>query len=99
LYDRLFVKENPDDVEHGEDFLAHLNPDSLRILKNCKVEQVLGSAKPSNNFNFERVGYFCADIKESKPNAPVFNRIVTLKDAWTKIEQHSKKISIINQVK
>lgn len=91
LYDRLFVKENPDDAEEGKDFLSNMNPDSLKVLQRCKVEPILASAKPSEQFQFERVGYFCADIKESKPGAPVFNRIVTLKDTWAKIEQHSKK--------
>ncbi len=91
LYDRLFLKENPDNVDEGKDFLSNLNPNSLQILKRCKVEPVLGSAKPSEQFQFERVGYFCADIKESKPGKPVFNRIVTLRDAWAKIEQHSRK--------
>jgi len=91
LYDRLFLKENPDDAGEGKDFLSNLNPDSLQILHQCKVEPILGSAKPSEQFQFERVGYFCADIKDSKPGMPVFNRIVTLKDAWARIEQHSKK--------
>ncbi len=87
LYDRLFVKENPDDVEEGKNFLSNLNPDSLQILKQCKVEPSLSSANPSERFQFERVGYFCADAKDGRHGAPVFNRIVTLKDAWAKIEQ------------
>lgn len=89
LYDRLFMIENPDNADDGKDFLSNLNPDSLKILTQSKVEQMLGNAKPSEQFQFERVGYFCADAKESKQNKPVFNRIVTLKDAWTKIEQRS----------
>ncbi|MEW6062566.1 MAG: glutamine--tRNA ligase/YqeY domain fusion protein [Bacteroidota bacterium] len=87
LYDRLFVKENPDDVEEGKDFLSNLNPNSLNVLKNCKAEPMLGNATPGERFQFERVGYFCVDIKDSEPHAPVFNRIVTLKDTWAKIEQ------------
>ena len=91
LYDRLFNKENPDDVEEGKDFLSNLNPSSLQVLTHCKVEPMLGTAAPGDRFQFERTGYFCADAKDSKPGAPVFNRIVTLKDAWAKIVQQGKK--------
>ena len=91
LYDRLFLKENPDDVDDGKDFLSNLNLGSLQILKHCKGEPILRSAQPSERFQFERVGYFCVDNKESVPGVPVFNRIVTLKDTWAKIEQHAKK--------
>ena len=91
LYDRLFIKENPDDVEEGKDFLSNLNPKSLQVLTQCKVEPMLGTAAPGDRFQFERTGYFCADIKDSKPGAPVFNRIVTLKDTWAKIVQQGKK--------
>jgi glutaminyl-tRNA synthetase len=87
LYDRLFVKEDPNQVEESGDFLANLNPDSLQVLKGCKVEQMLGIAPPGARFQFERVGYFCVDLKDSKPGAPVFNRTVTLRDTWAKIEQ------------
>ena len=87
LYDRLFVKEDPNQVEGDQTFLANLNPGSLQVLTGCKVERMLGDVTPGARFQFERVGYFCADIKDSKPGAPVFNRIVTLKDAWAKIEQ------------
>ncbi len=90
LYDRLFVKENPDDAEEGKDFLSNMNPNSLQVLKNCKVEPTLGTAKPGERFQFERTGYFCADIKDSRDGSPVFNRIVTLKDTWAKIEQKHK---------
>ncbi len=62
---------------------------SLRVTQ-CKLEPMLGAAKPASVFNFERMGYFCADIKDSKPGAPVFNRVVTLKDTWAKIEKSSK---------
>jgi glutaminyl-tRNA synthetase len=91
MYDRLFVKENPDEAEEGKDFLSNLNPNSLQVLQHCKVEPMLAQAKPGERFQFERMGYFCADIKESKPGAPIFNRIVTLKDTWAKIEQKGKK--------
>jgi glutaminyl-tRNA synthetase len=87
LYDRLFVKENPDEAAEDQDFLANINPSSLQILKNCKVEPLLGMAKPGERFQFERLGYFCNDIKESLPGIPVFNRIVTLRDTWARIEQ------------
>jgi glutaminyl-tRNA synthetase len=87
LYDRLFVKDDPNQVEESGSFLANLNPDSLQLLRGCKVEPMLGVAPPGSKFQFERVGYFCADIKDSKPGAPVFNRTVTLRDTWAKIEQ------------
>jgi glutaminyl-tRNA synthetase len=87
LYDRLFVKEDPNQVEGEETFLANLNPSSLQVLTGCKAEPMLGTAAPGSRFQFERLGYFCTDIKDSKPGAPVFNRIVTLKDTWAKIEQ------------
>ncbi len=90
LYDRLFLKENPDDSEEGKDFLSNLNPYSLQVLNNCKLEPMLGKAKSGDRFQFERMGYFCVDVKDSKSNAPVFNRIVTLKDTWAKIEQKGK---------
>ena len=91
LYDRLFIKENPDDVEEGKDFLSNINPHSLQVLKNCKVEVMLGKATAGERFQFERLGYFCADVKDTKEGSPVFNRVVTLKDAWTKIELKGKK--------
>ncbi len=87
LYDRLFVKENPDDAEEGKDFLSNLNPNSLQVLKNCKVEPMLGNAKAGEGYQFERTGYFSVDPKDSQPGTPVFNRVVTLKDTWAKIEQ------------
>jgi glutaminyl-tRNA synthetase len=90
LYDRLFVKENPDSTEEGKNFLSNLNPNSLQVLNQCKLEPMLGSASPGERFQFERLGYFCVDIKDSIPGAPVFNRIVTLKDTWAKIEQKEK---------
>jgi len=83
LYDRLFVKENPEDVGEGQTYLDFLNPDSLKVIT-AKVEQSLKNVKPMDRFQFERKGYFCVD-KDSKPDKIVFNRIVTLKDSWTKI--------------
>jgi len=92
LYDRLFLNENPDEVEEGKDFLSNLNPNSLESLTKCKLEPMLKSAKLGDRFQFERLGYFCVDSKDSSPENPVFNRIVTLKDTWAKIEQrmHNK---------
>jgi glutaminyl-tRNA synthetase len=84
LYDRLFVKENPDEVEEGKDFKDYLNPDSLKTLKGCKAEQSLLNTKPGERFQFLRHGYFSVD-KDSKPGAPVFNMIVALKDTWAKV--------------
>lgn len=87
LYDRLFLKENPDDVEEGKTFLDNLNPNSLEVLHSCKLEPMLQSATIGDRFQFERLGYFCVDSKDSTPEKLVFNRIVTLKDTWAKIEQ------------
>ncbi len=85
LYDRLFTKENPDEAEEGKDFLSNLNPLSLQIVKNCKIEPSLLTAKSGECFQFERTGYFAVDSRDSLPNQPVFNRVVSLKDTWAKI--------------
>jgi glutaminyl-tRNA synthetase len=83
LYDRLFADPAPDG--HKEvDFMEFLNPNSLHILKNCKVEPALRDAKVGDRFQFQRIGYFAVDEKYSKEGAPVFNRTVTLKDTWSK---------------
>lgn len=89
LYDRLFSVADPEG-EEGKEFTDFLNPNSLEILNGCKLEPSLQFAEPGNKFQFERTGYFCADSKHSKKGAPVFNRIVTLKDSWIKIEQAGK---------
>lgn len=86
LYDNLFVKEDPDDVEEGKTFFDYLNPESLEIV-NAKAEPMLGNIKPGDSFQFERNGYFVADIKEYTPEKPVFNRSVTLRDTWAKISK------------
>jgi glutaminyl-tRNA synthetase len=91
LYDHLFTKPDPDDVPEGANYLANLNPDSLVILKSCKLEPSLANAKPGDRYQFERLGYFCADSVDSKPGAPVFNRTVTLRDTWAKIEKAQQK--------
>jgi len=85
LYDRLFLKENPE--EEGEDFLENINPNSLEIQSNCYIEPCLSGAQPLERFQFERHGYFCVD-KDSQPQLKlVFNRTVGLKDTWGKIER------------
>lgn len=86
LYDRLLRVANPHDEDENADFLSFINPDSLKVLHNCKVEPSLGNMKPGDKFQLERVGYFCLDIKDSKPDHLVLNRTVTLKDTWAKIE-------------
>lgn len=83
LYDRLFLKENPDEVEEGKNFTSNLNPDSLKSIIG-KMEPSLKNAKPGDSFQFERLGYFCTD-KNSKPSSLIFNRTVTLRDNWAKI--------------
>jgi len=90
LYDRLFVKANPDDVEEGADFKSNLNPNSLETLTECRVEPNLKDAKPGSRYQFERQGYFCVDPDSSK-GVLVFNRTVPLRDTWAKIEKAQKK--------
>jgi len=80
LFDRLFNDANPD--RGGADYKQFLNPESLSILPQCRVEPALQQAVPGQSFQFERLGYFCADEKDSQPGQPVFNRVVTLKDTW-----------------
>ena len=85
LYDRLFTQPAPGE-EHEGDFRADLNPNSLEVLKNCRLEPSLAAARPGDFFQFERLGYFCVD-KDTTPGSPVFNRTVTLKDPWAKMQQ------------
>lgn len=87
LYDHLFAKPDPSDVPEGKDWRANLNPDSLIVLKNAKLERCLRDAIPGSRYQFERVGYFYADPIDSKPGQPVFNRTVGLVDTWAKIEK------------
>jgi glutaminyl-tRNA synthetase len=87
LYERLFTKENPDDAEEGKTFKDYLNPDSLHIVKNAKLEPSLRDAAPGSVYQFERQGYFCADAIDSKAGNLVFNRTVTLRDTWARIEK------------
>lgn len=91
LYDRLFLKPDPDDVLPGEDWKSNLNPHSLIVLSDCRVEPSLGTAKTGDRFQFERLGYFCVDPKDCLPGHLVFNRTVTLRDTWAKIEKKLKQ--------
>jgi glutaminyl-tRNA synthetase len=83
IYENLFTKENPSDVEEGQDFTANLNPNSLEVTTSAKLEPSLANAAIGSRYQFERLGYFCVD-PDSKPGKPVFNRTVALKDSWAK---------------
>ena len=89
LYENLFSKEDPSDVPEGHDFTENLNPNSLEVIANAKLEPSLASAKPGDRYQFERLGYFCAD-PDSQPGVLVFNRTVPLRDTWAKIERREK---------
>ncbi len=88
LYDRLFLSEFPEDVPDGQTFLDNLNPENVRVIQ-AKVEPCLAEMQPGARVQFERNGYFCIDMKDSTPGNPVFNRIVTLRDTWSKIVKKS----------
>jgi glutaminyl-tRNA synthetase len=87
LYSHLFTKENPAAVEQGEDFTAHVNPESLEILANCRVEPSLEDPKQESIYQFERLGYFCADRHDCMKGRLVFNRSVTLRDTWARLRK------------
>jgi glutaminyl-tRNA synthetase len=86
VYDKLFTKEDPNQVEEGQEFTANLNPQSLEVISHAKAEPSLASALPESRYQFERLGYFCVD-PDSSPGKPVFNRTIALKDSWAKIEK------------
>ncbi len=86
LYDNLFKKPDPDDVDEGRTFLDNINPNSLEVV-NTKAEPAIGEVQAGDNFQFERMGYFVADKKEHTSGKPVFNRSVTLRDTWAKISK------------
>ena len=86
IYDKLFTKADPGEFEEGESFLDNLNPNSLEVIHDAKLEPSLATAQPTDRYQFERVGYFCVDL-DSKSNALVFNRTLPLKDTWAKIEK------------
>ncbi len=90
LYDYLFSKEDPDDTDEGEDFMANLNSESVEILEGCKVEPFLAGIEAGDRVQFERQGYFCVD-PESSEQKLVFNRTVSLKDAWARIQKKQSK--------
>jgi glutaminyl-tRNA synthetase len=87
LYHHLFTKADPDDAPEGSDYRANLNPESLVVVRAAKLEPGLANAAPEQRYQFERLGYFRADPVDSRPGAPVFNRAVTLRDTWAKIEK------------
>ena len=90
LYDRLFSAEDPE-ADPEKDFKEFINPDSLQVIKEAKLEPGLKDSNPGDRFQFERLGYFCVDSKDSKPGSLVFNRTVTLRDTWAKIEKRNQK--------
>jgi len=90
LYSHLFTKEDTGDVEEGKDFKDYINPDSLEILTSCLVEPSLKEAKPGTGYQFLRQGYFCVD-PDTTQDKLVFNRTVTLRDTWAKIQRSLKK--------
>jgi len=89
LYDHLFTKENPDETEEDKNFTSNLNPNSLEILPDCMLEPSLGKAEVGSRYQFERLGYFCADA-DSRDGKLVFNRTATLRDTWAKINKAKK---------
>ncbi len=91
LYDRLFIKPNPEEDKGDTDFIDYLNPKSLEILASCFLEPSLKGAGPGSRYQFERLGYFCVDSKHSTANRLVFNRTVTLRDQWARIQKTVKK--------
>ncbi|MCL0045260.1 glutamine--tRNA ligase/YqeY domain fusion protein [Nitrospinaceae bacterium] len=90
MYNHLFVNENPANDQEHSTLNSGLNTDSLEILRDCRIEPALEEAKPGDQFQFLRMGYFCADSKEFTPDSPVFNRAVTLRDSWAKITKQNK---------
>ena len=87
LYDRLFATESPTEIANADDFTAHINPNSLEVLTGCKVEPALAGAQPGSRFQFERLGYYCVDSRDSTMERKVFNRVISLRDSWAKIEK------------
>jgi glutaminyl-tRNA synthetase len=87
LYDYLLREVDQEGEEDSRDFISLLNPESLQVLTGCQVEPGLAKAEPGSRYQFERQGYFCADVSDSRPGAPVFNRTVSLRDSWARIEQ------------
>jgi len=90
IYDKLFTREDPNQVDEGQEFTANLNPNSLEVIAQAKLEPSLANAPIEGRYQFERLGYFCVD-PDSKPGRPVFNRTVALKDTWAKVEKKIEK--------
>src|SRR5262249_38733314 len=88
VYDNLFLKEDPNEVEEGKDWISNLNPHSLVVIGDAKLELSVAKAESGARSQFERLGYFCVD-PDSRPGAPVWNRTVALKDTWAKVEKRS----------
>ncbi len=93
IYDKLFTKEDPNQVEEGQEFTANLNPNSLEVIAQAKLEPSLANAPIEGRYQFERLGYFCVD-PDSRPGHLVFNRTVALKDTWAKVEKKIDKKSV-----
>ncbi|MBN3038792.1 MAG: glutamine--tRNA ligase/YqeY domain fusion protein [Candidatus Omnitrophica bacterium] len=91
LYEHLFTKENPDDVPEGVDWKQGLNPESIKVIEKCYIEPSVKGAKSGSRYQFERLGYFCVDALDSSEERLVFNRTVTLKDTWAKIQRMAAK--------
>ena len=91
LYDPLFIKEDPEDVPEGGDWLTNVNPKSLEVLTDCRVEPILANAQMGELYQFERLGYFCVDSVDSTKGKPVFNRTVTLRDSWANLQKATGK--------
>ena len=91
LYDHLFRKEDANDVEEGVDWKSNLNPESLQVLSGCKLEPSLANAEPGFRCQFERLGYFCVDMRDSSGERLVFNRSVTLRDSWAKLAKNQPR--------
>ena len=89
LYENLFTKENPNDVEEGADFMSNINRNSLEVLTSCRLEPFLAGVAPGSRYQFERIGYFCVD-PDTTPGKLVFNRTVSLRDDWAKIQKQQK---------
>jgi glutaminyl-tRNA synthetase len=90
LYDNLFREADPTGVKEGADWKSGLNPNSLETIRGCRVEPGLRAARPGQAYQFERLGYFCVDSPDSGPDDLVFNRTVTMRDRWAKIQKSGK---------
>ncbi|ARN57285.1 glutamine--tRNA ligase/YqeY domain fusion protein [Sedimentisphaera salicampi] len=90
IYEHLFTTENPEETQEGQDFTANINENSLQTINNCLIEPSVKDAEPLDRYQFERIGYFCVD-KDSSPEKLIFNRTVTLKDTWAKMQKKKQQ--------